>query len=501
MVVVVVDQMRADYLWRWKAYWKYGFKRLLDGATIYDNVYHDHVPTFTAVGHATIFTGVPPSVHGIVANNWFDTRIKKKVYAVEDTVHKKVWGEPDGKGYSPHHLRVPTVGDLLKLRNPTSKVVSVSLKDRSAIISGGKTPDFAFWYDFMQGQWTTSSYYADDIPKWVKNYNQKAHAAYHIPEVWRLHPLLHGLRNKYDHSPYERSPFKDMPVFPYQIMDAISSYPGTVASTPWGNAITFDFAKTVLKSMKLGVDTIPDMLAISLSSTDIVGHYFGPRSLELMDVYIRLDSLLGDFLQFLDTQVGKNNYLFVLTSDHGVAENWKFSKEILKIDAGVLTQDSFAIWKEQLNRQLKQELGVSNVVLTIMNQWVYLDRQRLTDFQYFRAVHLVEQWLAEKQQVVNVWNRDEIKLKQAPQYLINGFDPERCGDVWFLLKPGWYEGYAETGTTHGTPYAYDQRVPVIIYGAGADRKIIHDKKSIRFVAQYLVDRFGLTALWERSVIE
>ncbi len=491
---MVIDQMRSDYLWRWQHLWQYGFKRLLDKGTVYDNVYHDHVPTFTAVGHATIFTGTPPATHGIVANKWFDPVRRKKVYAVDDSIHKKVWGEPDNRGYSPANLRVPTVGDLLKLRNPKSKVVAISIKDRSAILSGGKKADFAFWYDFIQGQWTTSSYYAPDIPQWVKDYNQKAHAAYFIPERWRLHPKLQHLREKYDLSPYERSPFKEVPEFPYGIIDAISSFPGTIASTPWGNAITLDFAKQAVKQMKLGKDSIPDLLAISLSSTDIVGHYFGPRSLELLDVYVRLDSLIGNFIEFLDKSIGHENYLLMITSDHGVAENWKFAIDSLSIDAGLITQDSFKIWQEELNALIHQKVGITTSVLAIMNQWVYLDRQNLGD-NYDIALKTARQWLINKPQILNAWTRKEILLHQAPSYLIRSFDPDRCGDIWFLLKPGWYEGYAETGTTHGTPYAYDQRVPVIFYGFNTQHVVHHEKKSIRFIAHQIVNILGLSALW------
>jgi len=523
VVVMVIDQMRADYLWRWQHLWQHGFKKLLEKGMVYDNVYHDHVPTFTAVGHATIFTGTSPAIHGIVANKWFDPIRKTKVYAVDDSIHKKVWGEPDDKGYSPANLRVPTVGDLLKLRNPQSKVVAISLKDRSAILSGGKKADFAFWYDFIQGQWTTSSYYAPDLPQWVKDYNQKAHAAYFVPEKWRLHPKLHHLRDKYDPSPYERSPFKEVPEFPYDIMDAISSIPGTIGSTPWGNAITLDFAKQAVKQMKLGKDSITDLLAISLSSTDIVGHYFGPRSLELLDVYVRLDSLIGNFIDFLDESIGPENYLLIITSDHGVAENWKFARDSLSIDAGLLTQDSFKIWQEELNAFIHKKILEEIIkpmpvllqeveskpsrskrkrrkkypknVLAIMNQWVYLDRQKLGDF-YDIALEAARQWLVNKPQVLNAWTRKEILLRQAPPYLIRSFDPERCGDIWFLLKPGWYEGYAETGTTHGTPYAYDQRVPVVFYGFNTQHAIYHEKKSIRFIAQHLVNLLGLSALWK-----
>ncbi len=325
VVGIVVDQMRWDYLYRY--YDRYepdgGFKRLLNQGFSCENTFIPYTPTVTACGHTSIYTGSVPAIDGITGNEWWDYNTSQFVYCTEDDNVKAVGGNTDAGKMSPHNLLVTTIGDELRLAtNFRNKVIGIALKDRAAILPAGHSANAAYWYDEKTGDWITSSYYINDLPKWVKDLNAKKLVDSYYAQNWNtLYPLNTYLQSE---------PGKG---FPHNLSQFAGKNYGVLAATPYGNTFTFEMAKAAITGEQLGTDSSSDLLAISISSPDYIGHTFGPNSAEQEDDYLRLDKDLGDFFRFLDKQIGKGKYLVFLSADHGVAHVPAFLKEH-KIPAG-----------------------------------------------------------------------------------------------------------------------------------------------------------------------
>ncbi|MFN7419526.1 MAG: alkaline phosphatase family protein, partial [Flavobacterium sp.] len=326
VVGIVVDQMRMEYLYRFhNDFTETGFKRLMRQGYTFHNAHFNYMPTYTAPGHASVYTGTTPSVHGIVSNEWFSRSTGKERYCTDDASVTPL-GEGAGKEglMSPKNLKATTITDELRMATQfQGKVIGLSIKDRGAILPAGHFANWAFWYN-KSGQFISSSFYGAQLPNWVTAFNaQKGYMKY-LNEGWKLYkaPEVYNESDP-DDSPYEGKLYGvEKPVFPYDLKAMYEKNDaGVLRATPFGNDYLAEFAKKAIENENLGKDAITDFLAVSFSSTDYVGHIMGARSMELQDTYLRLDQTISDFLDFLDKTVGKNQYLVFLTADHACAEN------------------------------------------------------------------------------------------------------------------------------------------------------------------------------------
>jgi predicted AlkP superfamily pyrophosphatase or phosphodiesterase len=341
VVGIVIDQMRWDYLYRFAPLFKEngGFKRMMQQGFSCNNTFIPYTPTVTAAGHTCVYTGSVPAIHGITGNNWFDEELNRTVYCSEDKTVQGVGGKDEVIGQmSPKNMLTTTIGDELRIAtNFKSKVIGIAVKDRGAILPAGHSATGAYWYDGKSGNFITSTYYYNSLPQWVEQFNNRKLVDSLYKLNWVATKLTKEQYLQYateDIKDYESKPFgKDQLGFPYNLEKYVGKDYGKISTTPYGNTITTEMAKAAILAEKLGKNTATDMLTVSYSSPDYIGHSFGPNSWELLDNYIRLDEELGQLLNFLDTQVGKDAYTVFLTADHAVAHVPSFLKEH-KIPAG-----------------------------------------------------------------------------------------------------------------------------------------------------------------------
>ena len=470
VVGIVIDQMRWDYLYRFNdLYGANGLKRLLNKGFSCENTLIPYVPTYTAVGHTCVYTGSVPAYTGIVGNNWFDKTTNTNVYCTDDSTVNPVGSNTKGGKMSPKNLWVTTITDELRLSNNfKSKVIGIAMKDRGAILPAGHSANAAYWYDDKSGKWISSTYYMQQLPDWVSQFNAKDVAGNYMKQDWNtLLPI-----NKYDLSSADDEPYENAikgektVTFPHKLStigdaDKYESF----KTTPFANSFTFDFAKSAIENESLGKNTVPDFLAVSISSTDYIGHSFGPNSVEIEDTYLRLDNDIADFLQYLDTKVGKGNYLVFLTADHGVAHIPAFLAEH-KIPGGVFNEGEVS---RELNKMIEDEFGMKNVVQSLQNYQVYLNADEISkQGKDLSAVKKsVIRFLAAKPFVIHVFDTRELASTTMPEpqktMLGNGFNPKRSGDIQFTFKPGYFDG-GKKGTTHGLWNPYDAHIPLLWYG-------------------------------------
>ena len=470
VVGIVIDQMRWDYLYRFNdLYGANGLKRLLNKGFSCENTLIPYVPTYTAVGHTCVYTGSVPAYTGIVGNNWFDKTTITNVYCTDDSTVNPVGSNTKGGKMSPENLWVTTITDELRLSNNfKSKVIGIAMKDRGAILPAGHSANAAYWYDDKSGKWISSTYYMQQLPDWVSQFNAKDVAGNYMKQDWNtLLPI-----NKYDLSSADDEPYENAikgektVTFPHRLStigdaDKYESF----KTTPFANSFTFDFAKSAIENESLGKNTVPDFLAVSISSTDYIGHSFGPNSVEIEDTYLRLDNDIADFLQYLDTKVGKGNYLVFLTADHGVAHIPAFLAEH-KIPGGVFNEGEVS---RELNKMIEDEFGMKNVVQSLQNYQVYLNADEISkQGKDLSAVKKsVIRFLAAKPFIIHVFDTRELASTTMPEpqktMMGNGFNPKRSGDIQFTFKPGYFDG-GKKGTTHGLWNPYDAHIPLLWYG-------------------------------------
>jgi predicted AlkP superfamily pyrophosphatase or phosphodiesterase len=466
VVGIVVDQMRYDYLYRyWDKYSTGGFKRLITQGYNCRNTHYPYAFTETGPGHATIYTGTTPSVHGIVSNNWYDEKQGRVVYCADDKSVSAVGvASSDGLQMSPRNLLVTTLGDELKLAtNHRAKVIGVALKDRSSIFPAGYFSNGTYWLDVKTGNFVTSTFYAQSLPAWVQKFNQQKLAQAYVKKPWTpLLPLAQYTESDADDSPYEgKFGHEEKPVFPHNLQD-LKNLP----SSPWGNSLTLDIAKAALVNEQLGKDEITDLLAVSFSSTDYVGHLFGTSSIEAEDTYLRLDQELAALLTLLDEQVGKGEYLVFLSADHGAPYNINYMNDRRyqkSVNMGPPVQDS-------LNQHLAAIFGVNKLVPIYNAQELYFDDE-LIQKNKLKKPEL------ERATVEFLLERPEIACAVVPlnadvstcsgfrrDLLMNSYHAKRSGDILFSLEPGFLNSNYQKGVTHGVAYEYDTHVPLLFYG-------------------------------------
>ncbi|WP_210150048.1 alkaline phosphatase PafA [Chryseobacterium scophthalmum] len=473
VVGLVIDQMRWDYLYRY--YSKYGndgFKRLLNKGYSLNNVHIPYVPTVTALGHTSIYTGSVPAIHGIAGNDWTDKETGKNVYCTTDENVQPV-GTTNVKvgSHSPKNLWSTTVTDELRLAtNFQGKVIGVSLKDRASILPAGHTPNGAYWFDDSTGDFITSTWYMNDLPQWVKSFNSQNLPDQLVANGWNtLLPI-----NQYTESSPDNSPWEGLlgssktPVFPYSnLAEDYKTKKDNIRYTPFGNTLTLKLAEASVEGENLGADEVTDILAINLASTDYAGHKFGPNSIEVEDVYLRLDQDLAQFFKYLDGKVGKNQYTVFVSADHGGAHSVGFLKEH-KINTGFFGEGM----EKSLNEKLKAKFGVDQLINGVDNYQIYFDRKlmadnnlELEDIKEF-AIHELEK----DPTVLYAVSTTEVQEATIPepikQRIINGINRQRSGDIQLISHDSMLPPYSKTGTTHSVWNSYDAHIPLIFMGWG-----------------------------------
>lgn len=473
VVGIVIDQMRWDYLYRY--YDRYaetgGFKRLMNQGFSCENTFIPYSPTVTACGHACIYTGSVPSINGITGNFWWDYDQNKSVYCTEDSSVNTVGSNTNAGSESPKNLLTTTIGDELKLAtNFQSKVVGIALKDRSSILPAGHSANSAYWFDPKAGVWITSDFYMKSLPEWVKKFNSKQMIDSFYNSGWNtLFPLNTYTQSTPDENAYEGKPFgATAKGFPYNLKSNLGNNYNTVLATPFGNTLTAEFAKQAIVNEQLGSDAITDLLAVSFSSPDYIGHAFGPNSIEEEDNYLRLDKELGDFFNFLDSKIGKDQYIVFLSADHGVAHVPSFAREH-KIPAGSM---DFLTLAHKMDAGLKEKFGKENLILNIANYQVSLNIP-LIDSSSLKVIDIknwVINYLSKQNGIDRVIDMDDFNKvplnSKVKEMLTNGYNPARSGQIQMILQPQWIEGFGNGGTTHGVWNPYDSHIPLLWYGWG-----------------------------------
>lgn len=479
VVGIVVDQMRWDYLYKYyERYSENGFKRMLNEGFSVENTFIPYVPTYTAIGHATVYTGSVPAIHGIAGNDFYIRESQKRMYCTQDDEVKGIGineNEKAGK-MSPKNLLTTTLADELKLATDfKSKVIGISMKDRGAILSAGHFADKAYW--MKDGKWISSSFYMDKLPNYVEQFNKKDYTQKYLNQEWTtLYPMHTYSQHLADDNPYEGAYIKgEKPLFPINLKKIAKEVgKDLIKTTPFGNTLTLQFAKEILIHESLGKNqhSVPDFLSISLSSPDYIGHHFAINSMKIEDTYLRLDKDLAEFMSFLDDTVGKENYTLFLTADHGAAHNPQFIKDEGG-NAGFFKRKEIL---KELNNQLETEFGQQNLIYAITNNQVFLNEHKIdaNKLSFEQIKESAIRFLKKQEGVLFVVDMENANQASIPELIktriVNGYNYKRSGDIQLILEPQWYSAYGYyTGTTHGAWNPYDSRIPLIFMGWGIQK--------------------------------
>jgi predicted AlkP superfamily pyrophosphatase or phosphodiesterase len=476
VVGIVVDQMRYDYLYRY--YDKYkegGLKRLMnDGFNCRNNHYH-YALTVTAAGHSAVYTGSLPAVNGIVGNDWFDKYTGQNVYCTDDKSVATVGStNPTVGKMSPKNLLVSTVTDQLRIAtNFRSKTIGVSIKDRASILPAGHAANGAYWFDSKTGNFVTSTYYRDELPTWVKEYNAKKMPSEYAKRGWNtLLPIEQYTQSTRDDVAWEGIlPGEKKPVFPHELVGTSGDAFGVITTSPWGNTLTKEMAIAAIKGENMGKGADTDFLAVSFSTPDRIGHAFGPNSIEQEDNYLKLDMEFADLFNFLDNWTGKGNYTVFLTADHGAMDVPAFWQEN-KLPAGLINPTTLT---KKIVTSLNTAFGEGKYVLSFENYQLYLSDSLLAAkkvsmedaFKVIRTTLLPVEGIAD---VINLRDINNAPLNTYQLELYkNNINAKRSGDMQIITQPGWFAQSYATGTDHGSPYNYDTHVPFLLYGWGVNK--------------------------------
>ena len=474
IVGIVVDQMRYDYITRfYNKYSENGFKRLINKGFSCENTHFNYIPTYTAVGHTSIYTGTTPQQHGIISNNWYDKYLKKSIYCVDDDRYSTVGSSTNNGKKSPYRMQVTTITDELHLsQNMKGKVIGIALKDRSSILPAGHTANGVYWYDGDEnGKWITSSFYVNELPNWVEEFNRLGNPKKYLRKPWKtLYNIDSYTESISDNNNFEGK-FKgeETPTFPHNLLKLMKNNGkfNLLKATPFGNTLTADFAKAAIIGESLGKDSITDFLTISFSSTDYVGHQFGVDSKEIEDTYLRLDRDLADLLSFLDKEVGSSDYTLFLTADHAAIQVPSYLQQ-LKIPAGYFNVKAF---KKYVNNIVIHKYKKDSLIENISNYQIFLNKARIRKFG-FKVNDVAQTIVNEVIDFDGVYKVVTAKALQSTtftngvlQNLQNGYNQKFSGDVLLIPNPSFIT-YSHTGSTHGSGYSYDTHVPLIFYGKG-----------------------------------
>lgn len=469
IVGLVIDQMRYDYIYRyWSKFGNDGFKRLVSEGFVFSNTNYNYVPTYTAPGHACIYTGTTPSVNGMISNEWYDRATRKSQYCVNDTTVMPLGTTSISGKMSPRNLLSTTVTDELRLAtNMQSKVIGIALKDRGAILPAGQSANAAYWHDPYSNNWVTSTYYMSSLPQWVLDFNKRKLVDSLLSYKWTtLLPINQYTESTPDDNAYEGLfSGEEKPVFPHDLPALKAKESELIRSTPFGNTFTKEFAIAAIQGENLGKGKATDFLALSFSSTDYVGHMYGTNAIELEDTYLRLDKDIAELLKFLDTWTG-NNYLLFMTADHGAVNNPIFSRDYHipggKFESGMLS--------DSLKKYIAGIYGTDTLIMNASSHNIYLNRSYIESkkINLQQVQETCAAFVTNLKGVSAAMTATELArgINRTGIYSLmqNGYNVQRSADVMIQLQAGWIDWYSKTGTTHGTAYSYDTHVPLIFFG-------------------------------------
>lgn len=499
VIGIVVDQMRNDYIDKfWNHYGEDGFKRLINQGYRFKNNHFNYVPTKTGPGHASIHTGTSPMNHGIVANNWFDKVKEDKVYCAGDPEVQPLGTQDDAGKMSPHHLLVTTIADENRLATQMrGKTIGISFKDRGAILPAGHTANAAYWFHGKkQGQWISSSYYMEALPKWVDKFNNSGKAKSYLKTWNTLYPIESYVESGADLNDFERGfKGKETATFPYNLKKLAKKNGNydMLKSVAYGNDFTTDFAMVAIESESLGQDKNTDFLALSYSSPDYVGHNFGVNSKEVQDTYLRLDKNIAALLEFLDTHVGKNEYLVFLTSDHGAIHVPAYLKS-KKISTAYFDTKDFKI---KIQTYVENEYGAKDLIKNISNEQVFFNYKRLDEMKldFGKVLQKVATFMLRQPNIKRVYTRNQIVngafTSGLDGWVKNGFNYKRSGDLVYVLDIA-VASYWIKGSAHGSGNSYDTHVPLIFYGKGVKKGSTSQRSEIIDIAPTVATILGIS---------
>lgn len=471
VIGIVVDQMRYDYLERFKeGFGEKGFNRLLEGGVNCDSVYYHYKPTYTGPGHASIFTGTGPAKHGIVGNAWYDRNSASFVYCVSEKVDSTIQ-------FGPFRLQSETLAEIMKAEL-NSKVYGIALKDRGAILPVGKTADGAFWYSGKSGEWESSSYYKNASLKCLKKFSPSFIKDKYLVGSWTYSGKRVFGKNTSDESKYEGNLTKNTTnYFPYKYAQAFEDAGfDLLKQIPNGNQMTIDFAQELILEEQLGMASRTDFLSISFSATDYIGHRFGIESHELEDAYLKLDKSLEGFFSFLDKTIGENEYMVFLTSDHGASPNPMLARE-QKGEGGFYDED---LLKNEIDSLLDNKFGPGDYLLSLINLNLYLNKELLRDkdIDEEQIAQLISKWVESKPGIAAAVTPRSNHANVFYQKMVNAsYYPKNSGDLVLIEDRCYLEG-PRKGTSHGSLYDYDTHVPLLIYGGGLQQGRVSRKYTI-----------------------
>lgn len=466
VVGIVVDQMRWDYLTRYGSrYTNGGFKRMMKEGFSHDNALIQYTPTYTAAGHASVYTGTVPALNGIVGNNWYSRELGRVVYCTDDSTVSAVGSNSTAGKMSPKNLWSSGICDEVRLStNFRSKVIGIAIKDRGAILPAGHSANGAYWFDNSIGGFITSTYYMNELPGWMKAFNSRNLADKYMSTDWNtLFPINTYVQSSEDEKKYEGTLAGEDYSFPHTLSAIKNNRFEVFKNTPFANTYTFEAGKAAIEGEGLGTDEFTDVLAISFSSTDYIGHTFGPNSIEMEDTYLRFDRDLEDFFNYLDKKIGKGQYVAFLTADHGAAHVPGFLNEH-QMPAGVASGSAI---RNSLNNAVQQQLNISNAVLSVINYQVYLNYQQVKEEDREKVEAVMIRELLKRPEISQAFSLADagklpVPLKVADR-VRNGYNQKLSGDIQYLLKPAYFEG-GSTGTTHGSWNPYDAHIPLLWMG-------------------------------------
>jgi len=516
---ITVDQLRGDMPYRYlDKMGKGGFNYLLKEGVVYKNAHHNHANTETIVGHATLATGALPAVHGMIGNVWYDNKLDRLVYNIEDAdypllstnadVDQKTEVDPTQKtaqssGRSPRNIQVSTFSDELAIAtNGKAKIFGVSVKDRGAVSLAGHMGK-AFWFSKKSGEFVTSSYYYDKYPNWVNDWNETKPTKQYHQQSWQLlQPLKNYEFAKQDDQSWETKFPGFGRIFPHAYGDISDGYFNTFLTlSPAGDELTLDFAKAVVNNEKLGQDNVTDYLSVSFSSTDYVGHIFGPSSLEAEDNILHLDRTIANLLTFIDKKVGLDNTLIVLSADHGAAEVPAYLSS-LGMETSVVAPKE---WDKSAGMtKLKRQFGFDKeLIKSYFHPYLYLDREliarrKLSLAQVQEAVAIE---IDKLDGVAVAVTSSDLEIGNIPNDYIhtlvaNNHNTTRSGDIYIVLEAHRFVADMDglsVAATHGSPWGYDTFVPLVFAGFELDEKIIHQRVSTTDIAVTLSAIMGIKA--------
>ena len=499
VVGIVVDQMRYDYLTRFESkFGDGGFNRMINEGFNCKNNHFNYVPTYTGPGHASVYTGTTPKIHGIIGNNWYDKETKEMVYCAGDDDIQSVGTDDKVGQMSPHRMQTTTFADENRLfTQGQGKTIGISLKDRGAILPAGHTANAAYWFHGRdEGRWISSSHYMTELPEWVLNFNASTHAESYLKEWNTLYDISTYTESGVDENTFEGGfKGKEKATFPYDLKALSKDNRGydILKATPYGNSLTADFAMAAIEAEGLGQDQITDVLAVSFSATDYVGHNFGVNSKEVQDTYLRLDKDLERLFEYLDTTVGKGEYTVFLTADHGAIDVPSYLSS-LKVPAGyVNNKDRKAIF----NAFLEATYGTDSIVENISNDQIFLDRNKvkelglkLSDVQDAIAMEQLSYLNVSKVYTATTMGSTGF-YGGIEDLLQNGFNQKRSGDV-ILVNDTSFISYGKTGSTHGSGLNYDTHVPLLFFGKGIKHGETFNKTVIPDIAPTISALLGIS---------